>query len=245
MKKSIRFDLLIVECLLLLACKGGRLGVKDDLQMSGWNRTVIESLSVRDVELIKQQTFSWEVYQEDTKVKVRKKVHQKMKRTVIKFASGFIIGTDFGEFGGKLFWSLDSNTIHPNEAEKVLLYENIKGCIHIGNTLIVLSGIQNMSIRKGNVWKVDTSLQITKLSDLNESPECYALGEDDILYFATHQSVYQYSHGVRKIKKLPNKMSLLPNSMIFIRNYLYIGTRLGVVVLKSTEPYDMAIYRKD
>ncbi len=152
------------------------------------------------------------------------------------FENGWLIGSDAGEWGGKLFW------FSKNGTKKIeLLEDNIRGIAKIDGGIFILSGMSHLGIDEGKIYKLaknDTDNFKTQLiSDLKTQPQTFIKENDQSILITLKNKVIRLN-SLGKIEELDqtNFGSLYPNSMtITLSKVIYVGMRLFIVRFVPTE----------
>ncbi|MEJ7848484.1 MAG: hypothetical protein WKF92_10390 [Pyrinomonadaceae bacterium] len=143
--------------------------------------------------------------------------------------NGWLVGSDAGEWGGNLFWfSEDGN-------KKIeLLGENVRGIIHLGENIFILSGLAHLSSDEGQIHKLARdemgTLKTQSIFNLKGQPQSFAVeGKDSLIIILNNRILRLNKHGEVKVLKEINFESLYPNSMaITSSGVIYVGMRLFV-----------------
>jgi hypothetical protein len=141
------------------------------------------------------------------------------------YEKGWLIGSDAGEWGGKLQWvSEDAST------RKDLLKDNIRGILRVGTKTFVLSGMAHLDVDNGFLYEVVNG-EVRLVEDFKTQPQTFALeGPDSVVIVFNNRLVRLLSTGVTKTAKEITFNSLYPNSATIDRSgTIYVGMRLFVV----------------
>lgn len=143
------------------------------------------------------------------------------------YENGWLIGSDAGEWGGKLFWFKE------NESQKVeLLDDNVRGIIKDGGVFFILSGQAHMVIDEGKIYRLvkDEKLKLQLFSDLKTQPQTFAIENNSFLVALNDKIIRVKTSGEVETIKKTNFNTLYPNSMaITSSGIIYVGMRLFVV----------------
>lgn len=149
---------------------------------------------------------------------------------VESFNSGWLIGSDAGEWGGQLTWFSE------NENQKiVLLKDNIRGIIKLGGEFFVISGMAHEGTDEGKIYKLikdeNKGLNTFLLTDLKTQPQTFAIeNNESVLIFLNDKIIRMNISGNIEIIKNVNFATLYPNSAaITSLGIIYVGMRLFTV----------------
>jgi len=154
----------------------------------------------------------------------------------LKLSDGFLVGSSAGEFGGRLvFFAPDGRTW------RELSQENVIGLVAVrGGEVLVLQGINHLSIREGYVrWLGHTpggGWQPVEERSLSSGPEVYAVGGDDV-FVITMDALFRVTpdREVENLGSLPIG-HLNPNTMVSdSAGNLWVGMRHFLVRLVPLE----------
>lgn len=146
------------------------------------------------------------------------------------FENGWLIGSDAGEWGGKLFWfDADGN-------QKIeLLRDNIRGIVEINGEAFILSGMAHGDIDEGKIYKLTKdqkgNLKTQLLIDLKTQPQTFVIENNQSVLIALKDKIVRLkSSGEIENLKETNFSSLYSNSMMITSSkVIYVGMRLFVV----------------
>lgn len=184
-------------------------------------------------------------YSEDISIKLAEKNSivtfktPRKKASELKFNNGLLIGTDHGEWGGKLSFKTDENEIEIKDGNIFSVFE-LKGDIYF------IQGLAHGSINYGEIYKLEYSnnkFNYKKIIELPDEPEVFTIINDKI-YIATfeHFLIIKDWNIEYKVKGFWD--SLYPNSLIVENgNVIYIGIRGGIVRININEN-DIKLYTK-
>jgi hypothetical protein len=146
------------------------------------------------------------------------------------FENGWLVGSDAGEWGGKLFW-LNADGTRKTE----LLNDNIRGIVKLGKEVFILSGMAHMGTDEGKIYRLKPAEkdapQIQLTADLKTQPQSFAVESDESFLLATNTKILRVAaSGEITTLKETNFLSLYPNSMaVTPAGVVYVGMRLFVV----------------
>lgn len=149
---------------------------------------------------------------------------------VKSFENGWLIGSDAGEWGGKLFW-FDGDGNRKIE----LLQDNIRGIAEINGEAFILSGMAHLGIDEGKIHKLTKdqkgNLKTRLLIDLKTQPQTFVVENNQLILIALKDKIVRLkSSGEIENLKETNFNSLYPNSMtITSSKVIYVGMRLFIV----------------
>ncbi|WNM18456.1 hypothetical protein [Flavobacterium capsici] len=145
----------------------------------------------------------------------------------LKFKNGYLIGSDNGEWGGKLIYKIGEKEIQIKEGNIVSLFE-LEGKIYF------LEGLAHGVTNYGEIYEVEYSRDVftyKKVLELPDNPETFQVFENKI-YIATFENFVIINNW--KVEKEIKGFwdSLYPNSLIIENdNHIFIGIRGGIVEL--------------
>lgn len=146
-------------------------------------------------------------------------------QTELPFKEGVLVGTDHGEWGGKLVYKL--------KGKEVLIKEgNIFTIFSLNDKVYFMEGLAHLSYDKGEIYELNYSkdnFSFIKVFDLPSAPMVYAI-ENGKIFIATDEHFLVINSWEIEYKKDVKWGSLYPNSMIIENeNNIYIGMRGGIV----------------
>lgn len=152
------------------------------------------------------------------------------------FENGWLIGSDAGEWGGKLFWFSENGT------KKIeILEDNIRGIAKIDDEIFILSGLAHLSIDDGKIYKLikddKANFKTQLLSDLKTQPQIFIKENNQSILIVLKNKLIRLN-SLGKIEELnqTNFDSLYPNSItITSSKVIYVGMRLFIVRFVPTE----------
>ncbi|MES3016394.1 MAG: hypothetical protein V4721_01390 [Bacteroidota bacterium] len=178
---------------------------------------------------------------------INKKLHirkvSEVNHCEFKLTNGSLMGTDQGEWGGKLTFKPLLSTKDPIEIKK----GNIKFLFSLKDKIYFIEGIAHGSINEGSLFELlntEGKFSYQKILDFDDAPEAFSMS-DDTLFIATHQNFYI----VKDFKKhlIFEKtfwQSLYPNSIAVLNDRnVFLGIRGGIVKLDLTAK-TMKFYKK-
>lgn len=152
------------------------------------------------------------------------------------FDNGWLVGSDAGEWGGKLFWFSEDGT-----QKTELLQDNIRGIVKIDNATFILSGMAHMHIDEGKIYKLvkdeKGNFRTQLITDLKTQPQTFATESSQSILIALNDKILRLKSS-GKIEQLnqTSLTSLYPNSMaITSSKVVYLGMRLFIVRLVPQE----------
>ena len=175
-------------------------------------------------------------YSEDFSIKLKENEIEtfktpRKKDSELKFENGMLIGSDHGEWGGKLVYKSDNKETLIKEGNIVSIFE-YKGKIYF------LEGLAHMNTNYGEVYEVvytKNKFTYKKVLELPDEPEAFEIFNNKI-YIATYENFLIIDDW--KIEKQIKGFwgSLYPNSLIIENeNHIFIGIRGGIVELKPND----------
>jgi hypothetical protein len=145
------------------------------------------------------------------------------------FEKGWLVGTDAGEWGGRLSWvNEDGSEI------KELMNENIRGIARIDSEVLVLGGLAHLTMDEGKIWKLGTdekgAIKAALLKDLGSQPQGFVVKDKDLLVALNNKFLRVSLSGDTKIFNETGFNSFYPNSMAIDQSgVVYVGARHFVV----------------
>lgn len=232
-------------------------GIKKDFSIpEGWILFPKPKENSREMQCANYSQTEWKVAAENGNLKISKytddkdeqfkKLPLELRNIVLKnrnigkglggylhvepFDNGWLIGSDAGEWGGKLFWFNEDET-----RKTEILQDNIRGLATIDGATFVLSGMAHESIDEGKIYKLTKdekgNLKTQLVSDLKTQPQTFAVENDKSILITLNDKIIRLkSSGETEHLSQTNFSSLFPNSMaIDSSNIIYVGMRLFVV----------------
>ncbi|HEX8370055.1 MAG TPA: hypothetical protein VF604_16025 [Pyrinomonadaceae bacterium] len=153
-----------------------------------------------------------------------------------RYENGWLIGSDAGEWGGKLFWFSETGNLKTE-----LLKDNIRGIAATGGEVFILSGMAHGGIDDGKIYKLTKdeqgNLKIRLINDLKTQPQAYTVeNNQSILIVLNNRILRLKTTGEIETLKEVNFNSLYPNSTaVSSAGVIYIGMRLFIVRLVPGE----------
>jgi hypothetical protein len=158
---------------------------------------------------------------------------------IFETGDGALIGTNMGEWGGKLIFKNNIN-------EYTILDENICGIINYNNGIYVLTGLSHLGISVGKIVKleiINEKWEPTFSVEFGSSPEAFTVFENK-LYIVTFNGLIAFDE--KNINQLLNKQfwtSLYPQSIYINNDIIAIGMRDCVAII-NRDNYEVRCYRK-
>lgn len=149
---------------------------------------------------------------------------------ILDINDGQLIGTDHGEWGGKIEFLLKGTN------DKRLIKEgNVKFIFRFNNEIYFIEGLAHLSTSKGTMYRLDKSnatYSPVKVIEFEDAPEAMSVFGDNI-YIACHESFFIVKDlNKEAIFKDTFWISLYPNSLVVIdENNVYLGLRGGYAKL--------------
>lgn len=182
----------------------------------------------------------WQVLKTNDNVIATKKVYtKKIQKHKLKMGCRYLIGTNGGEFGGKLFLTSDSNLFKPQQKDSILLSENIQGLLFEKDNGLVFAGSSHQGLRYGVIYLLSKHCLLNLLIRMKDTPLCFVSDTAiDAVYIVTTQRILQIHNKqhIKCIKEIQFAKWVIPNSIIKQNNYLFIGMRAGILKVNLTDP---------
>ena len=149
----------------------------------------------------------------------------------LKFKDGLLIGSNHGEWGGKLKYKVGKKEIAIKEGNILALFE-------LNGKTYFLEGLAHLSTNYGAIYEVEYSnktFNYKKVLQLPDEPEVFQIFNKKI-YIATFENFIIVNNW-----KIENEItgfwsSLYPNSIIIENeNHIFIGIRGGIVEIIPNE----------
>lgn len=144
--------------------------------------------------------------------------------TRLEVEGGYIEGVDTGEFGGEV-------TFHSDAESYVLVDDNFRGFVKIGDSLYLLTGLSHMGLDSGYMYKLDFKASrwtAQKVLNLDACPQSF-LVVGDTLYVTTSKKLLKIkSEHSRTLVRCGFWDGLYPTTMEYYNNSLIIGMRGGI-----------------
>ncbi|WP_289665067.1 hypothetical protein [Flavobacterium panacagri] len=143
----------------------------------------------------------------------------------LKFNNGVLIGSNNGEWGGKLIYKEGKEEIKIKEG-------NIISIFTLNGKIYFLEGLAHLSINYGEIYEInyfEEKFTYRKIMDLPDEPQVFQIFNNR-LYMATFSNFIIINNW-----KIENKIngfweSLYPNSLIIEnKNHIFMGIRGGIV----------------
>lgn len=145
-------------------------------------------------------------------------------QTELPFEGGVLVGTDHGEWGGKL-------TYKANGKEVQIKKGNIFTIFSLNDKVYFIEGLAHLSYDKGEISELNYNngkFTFTKVMELPGAPMVYKIVNGKI-YIATYEHFLVINNWEVLFKKEVSWDSLYPNSMIVENeNSIYVGMRGGI-----------------
>jgi len=163
----------------------------------------------------------------------------KSRESILEVQDGKLIGTNYGEWGGKLIFKND-------KIEYTILQKNICGIINFGNEIYVLTGLSHLGIREGKIIKIEQingKWKCTFNIDLNNSPEIFDVFENE-LYIVTFDGLAIFDgNNIQQLLKKQFWANLYPQSIYVNEKIIGIGLR-GCIAIINKENNEVKYYKK-
>ncbi|WP_286969733.1 hypothetical protein [Flavobacterium sp. UBA4854] len=143
----------------------------------------------------------------------------------LKFNNGSLIGSNHGEWGGKLIYKT-------NEKEITIKEGNIISIFKLNGKIYFLEGLAHLSTNYGEVYELnyaEEKFSFRKIMNLPDEPQVFQIFNNKI-YMATFSNFIIINNW--KIESEINGFweSLYPNSLIIEnKNHIFMGIRGGIV----------------
>lgn len=145
-----------------------------------------------------------------------------------KLDDGWLVGFNFGEWGGGLFWFNESGDEHYR-----LRFGTIQRIISIGSNVYILQGLDQvrgdgriLKLEKKDRWTVNTLLE------LNDTPYASFITENNELIIAATENIILVNTEFEAEPLIENgfwKYYAAPNSVIIHDDILYVGMSEGIL----------------
>lgn len=193
-----------------------------------------------------QSNVSYIVSIDNNELSIKSDYRNKKYPNKYKSKNYTFVGTDHGEWGGKL------EAFNSKGKSIQLLGKNIINMIHHRKSLYVFTGINHMVFNKGAIYRIDSlngNPKVTRLTLLPEKPCANfitARNDRTIFYIVTPSGLMSYSFydkaGAQNTNQLHDTLNisllnqfwrgLYPTSIVVFNDKIVIGIRSGIVVLK-------------
>lgn len=248
MKRFICCFFILLICLSLSACsKGKEYGktVKKGAEHEKSNSALNDLLNSEDwIEIDPPEISSDEWYDanyshDEYKVEYVDEIRigkAELKEFIVYgLSEGTFIGTDHGEWGGKLYF-YPSNNIY--KAYKVM-DGNIVDIIGINNQIMVFEGLAHLTLSEGRMLKLikkDNKWTALETVNLGDAPYAITKTDDDTIYVVTCSKLLKIKDEKISENVIDNAFweCLYPNSVICDKEFVYIGMRKGVAKVNLT-----------
>lgn len=146
-------------------------------------------------------------------------------QTELPFKEGVLVGTDHGEWGGKLTYKA--------KGKEVLIKEgNIFTIFNLNGKVYFMEGLAHLYYDNGKILQLnydDDRFTFTKVMELPGAPMVYKIVNGKI-FIATTEHFLVINNWEIQFKKEVGWSGLYPNSMIVENeNSIYVGIRGGIV----------------
>jgi hypothetical protein len=169
------------------------------------------------------------IYLKDNKIEIFKTPRK--KDSELKFKNGLLIGSDHGEWGGKLVYKSADKEISIKDGNIISIFE-------YKEKVYFLEGLAHMNTNYGEIYEVENTkdkFTYKKVLELPDEPEAFEIFNNKI-YIATYENFLIIDNWKieKKIKGFWG--SLYPNSLIIENdNHIFMGIRGGIVELKPKD----------
>jgi outer membrane protein assembly factor BamB len=201
---------------------------------------------LRDIYLVSRSSEEWyklnyshEEYRIDNNGNVTINVESGKSDYIFEVNNGNLIGTNHGEWGGKLIYK-DEKT------EYTILEENICGIINYNNEIYVLTGLSHLGIFEGKIRKLENKNGKWELSfskDFNSSPETYAIYNSKLFIVTFDGLIVFDGNNIQQLLNGQLWSGLYPQSIYINDKIIGIGLR-GCLAIINRENYKVKYYKK-
>lgn len=157
----------------------------------------------------------------------------------LKYKDGILIGSNHGEWGGKLVFKSDGKEIKIKDGNIISLFE-LKGKVYF------LEGLAHLSENYGEIYEIQylqEKFKFIKVLELPDEPQVFQILTDKI-YMATFQNFIIISNWKIETKIKGFWDSLYPNSLIIEnKNHVFMGIRGGIVEI-TIDNKNLKLYTK-
>ena len=140
--------------------------------------------------------------------------------------NGKLIGTNHGEWGGKLIFKNDT-------VEYTIIHENICGIVQYNNGIYVLTGLSHLRISEGKIIKIEIingKWESTFFKEFDSSPEIYTIFENR-LYIVTFDGLIIFDGDtIHQILREQFWSSLYPQSIYINEKIIAIGLWIKTII---------------
>lgn len=152
------------------------------------------------------------------------------KQTNLKIKDGWLVGYDYGEFLGNLFWFNEDGTKY----EKITT-GNIKNIFEINGKIFITEGLAHLSMSRGQIFQIEKKNDnwiVEKKVELPAAPYATTLTKDKEFLIVTSHGLIKVNQNFEietLIKEGFWKVYLYPNSIQITGEDIYIGMRGGIL----------------
>jgi hypothetical protein len=169
---------------------------------------------------------------------------QEVNECELRIKNGTLVGTDNGEWGGKLIFN-------PTETAKrriQIKQGNIKFLFSFNDKTYFAEGLAHLSTNEGSLFQLeilDESFKYKKILDFEDAPSAFAVYQDKV-YIATYENFYVLSDFKKAIIfSRAFWKGLYPNSIaVFSVKNVFMGIRGGIVRL-DLETKTLRFYKNE
>lgn len=152
-------------------------------------------------------------------------------KSVLKLSNGTLIGSNHGEWGGKLIFIPDDK----NQSEIVIKEGNLKFVFLFQNKIYFIEGLAHGSFNSGDLYQLNYSenkFAYKSLIHFEDSPEAFSIYKNKI-YIVGYQNFYRIDNFKKEVLfKNAFWSDLYPSSIAIIdEKNVYLGIRSGIVKL--------------
>ncbi|KFC23663.1 hypothetical protein [Epilithonimonas lactis] len=145
----------------------------------------------------------------------------------LNILGGNLIGENGGEWGGKLSFKSNDNSL----PVKKIKSGNIVQIFKFQKKIFFIEGLAHLSTSEGELYELNPKdFSYKKLIDFEDAPEAVTTYKDKI-FIASHQNFYEIEN-FKKTKIFEKEFwgSLYPNSIaVFDEENIFLGMRSGIV----------------
>jgi hypothetical protein len=156
-------------------------------------------------------------------------------KSVLKISNGTLVGSNHGEWGGKLIFIPDDK----NQSEIVIKEGNLKFVFLFQNNIYFIEGLAHGSFNYGDLYQLNYSenkFTYKSIIHFEDSPEAYSIYKNKI-YIVGYQNFYRIDNLKKEvIFKDAFWSGLYPSSIAIIdEKNVYLGIRSGIAKLNLTQ----------
>ena len=205
----------------LLLCSGSAIHAQtSDPPLPGW---VAYQPTEDDLRCANYSKQAWRVTLDSDQSSILVSKFEDNRRHVIQVRDGRLVGEDWGEWGGSLWW-----VSKDGRRRRWLSNENVHGFVKTSNGVLVIVGLAHLSFNYGEVLQyVDGPIRkkrVKAFADLGWAPMAFMLESADSVMVLTRDGfVRVHSSGrvesiFRRVYGLlyPNSFTLSPNGVIHV-----------------------------